>query len=420
MTKPETPATGCQCGCFAPTRGGSYLPGHDARHVSVLASYVQAGTHTPEQALSVFRDARPALHNKLVQRLIKMNWVYDADARTWALESTPAPAAPAARPAKEKAPRRAAAKLEIVISEVAAREFGHSGKSIGMVVRLSGHYTIEGREVVRFGQTYREICDTCYGVGYRPEYSHIDDGICYPCRGAGTLQVFGEGTALELARKLRDRAVAAERREAKRTAAWEKAKADHVVWLAERPEVQGWVAQFGSLLNMCEHEATEEARAQYRECYREECIARQEQIRRDHDIQLLEIAAQASIRVISDAQVDFLRKLVAQHAVRVAAREAKAVRVAAQEWVGAVGDKITVTGTLAEPKHFDSEIGYGRTSTSTLYKLTTEEGNVVTWFRTGYHTPATGETITLTATVKKLAESERFGKETQVTRGKIA
>lgn len=53
MTKATATQTkspnGCTCGCGLPVKG-FYKQGHDAKHVSVLLSYVTAGTHTVDEA----------------------------------------------------------------------------------------------------------------------------------------------------------------------------------------------------------------------------------------------------------------------------------------------------------------------------------------------------------------------------------
>ena len=71
----------CTCGCGGITKGGRYLPGHDAKHVAWQASQVAVGTLTPKQALRELPT--PALHNKLAARLRKTGWVYDAETGTW-------------------------------------------------------------------------------------------------------------------------------------------------------------------------------------------------------------------------------------------------------------------------------------------------------------------------------------------------
>lgn len=75
QVKPRTPrgegkpSTGkCLC-CDEPTKGGLFLPGHDARLVSTLARDVKAGTTTPEDARAVLSRASDALRAKLEKRL---------------------------------------------------------------------------------------------------------------------------------------------------------------------------------------------------------------------------------------------------------------------------------------------------------------------------------------------------------------
>lgn len=42
----------CSCGCGSATKGGQYLPGHDARHASAVAAEIVAGAD-PHQAVTV-------------------------------------------------------------------------------------------------------------------------------------------------------------------------------------------------------------------------------------------------------------------------------------------------------------------------------------------------------------------------------
>ena len=46
-------ANQCLCGCTLGTKGGSYLPGHDARHASQVAKALAAGTMNVEQAAAI-------------------------------------------------------------------------------------------------------------------------------------------------------------------------------------------------------------------------------------------------------------------------------------------------------------------------------------------------------------------------------
>lgn len=292
------------------------------------------------------------------------------------------------------------AKLEIQITEVGPRKWGYNGQNKGTLVLLSGHPHIEGREIARFGTTYREICDTCQGTGFRPEYAGIHGGQCYYCTGSGLGKVAGTGTALELARKLRTRAQAADRRAAKRAEKQAQAATDYVNWLAANPEVREIADRFGHLDN-CEHGG---------DCQHDACWTRRQANRRSHAPLLLELASYAAHRVITDKQVDLLIQLVIDHAERVAAREATE-----RKWLGAEKEKVAVTGTLGKPYHSESDWG-----TSTLYKVTTADGDVASWWRPGFHEYEAGTTVTLTGTVKKLRETEAHGKETQLTRCKVS
>jgi len=312
---------------------------------------------------------------------------------------------------------KTATRLKVEITEVGPRSFGYNGRARGMVVRLSGHPTIEGREVVRFNGVCREICETCHGSGFRPEYAGIFGGQCFYCTATGLGAVFGKGSALELARKLRNRAQATERREAKRAAEVERKNAEraigHEVWKAANSHLAGIVAEYGRFV-ACEHWSLTSG-----PCYREVC----EEARRDAEEiyypELIHTAYTAMWRALDTQETARLAELAAMQEERTAKRLAAQERTAAKRWIGAEGAKVTVTGTLAKPFHLESTFGY-RTTTSTLYKLTTPDGDVVTWFRTGFHTFEAGETVTLTGTVKALKETEKYGKETQLTRCKIS
>lgn len=59
----------CRC-CGEPTKGGTFLPGHDARYISSLARDVELGCLDKEAALSAVND-KPALMAKLERKLSK-------------------------------------------------------------------------------------------------------------------------------------------------------------------------------------------------------------------------------------------------------------------------------------------------------------------------------------------------------------
>lgn len=68
------------------TRGGKYLPGHDAKHVANLRADVRCG-YSVSEAFGQLKGS-PHLHNKLAQGLRRDGWTYDYEADTW---SAPTP-----------------------------------------------------------------------------------------------------------------------------------------------------------------------------------------------------------------------------------------------------------------------------------------------------------------------------------------
>lgn len=65
----KRPAGGreCGCGCDGWTKGGRYLPGHDARHLARLLRYVRAGAMRRDRALALLAES-PHLRAKLAAR----------------------------------------------------------------------------------------------------------------------------------------------------------------------------------------------------------------------------------------------------------------------------------------------------------------------------------------------------------------
>lgn len=83
MATTETPAPRlCRCLCGRDIKPGRYyLPGHDARHVAVLVSYVRAGFYSVERASSELPT--PALHNKMVGQLRRLGYTYGPIWNRW-------------------------------------------------------------------------------------------------------------------------------------------------------------------------------------------------------------------------------------------------------------------------------------------------------------------------------------------------
>lgn len=115
---------------------------------------------------------------------------------------------------------------------------------------------------------------------------------------------------------------------------------------------------------------------------------------------------------LSEAQVAGVLKALDRAAEREARRaERKAVDMRS-EHLGEVGDKIEIEGHLEYTTH-----GRGQYN-STLYKVRTDDGNFVVWWRSGYYTPERGARIALAGTVKRHDEYQGV-KQTVMTRCKV-
>ena len=303
--------------------------------------------------------------------------------------------------------------LELIAHRV---EFGTTtARSTGSLYRIVDSLdVIGGREIAKFGTTFRELCAACEGTGYRPGYGFSDSGRCWPCNYSGLGRKVGSGTLEELAkvltRRVKDAARRAARRNAEANAKAAAAEAALGDWKAANPELAAASLKYVAL-GFCSHTLPGGV-----PCREDRCIGEAYYtIRETHSDTLFALAWTATWRALDARETADFAFEVERQAKRDAAREAKAAQAAAKVWLGAEGQKLTVTGTLAAPYRSENEWG-----TSTLYKLTTADGNVVTWWRSGWFDFEAGETVTLTGTVKKLVESEKYGKETQLTRCKVS
>jgi len=274
---------------------------------------------------------------------------------------------------------------------------------------------LEGFYIAQFAQGFYGLCAACDGTGYRPGYGFSDSGRCWPCNYSCLAKKVGEGSLEELVKVLTRRAKDKARRDAARKAKLDaetaKAEAALGAWSATHPELAEAAVKFVAL-GFCSHMSPGSA-----PCHEDRCLYSEAHyaIRETHADSLFALAWTATWRALDERETADFAFEVERQAKRDAARVAREAANAAKKWLGAVGEKLTVTGTLGKVFHFEG--GYG---TSTLYKVTTAEGDVVTWFRSGYYTPEEGITVTLTGTVKKLAETEKYGKETQLTRCKVS
>ena len=71
---PASKATYCIC-CNAPTRGGKFLPGHDARYASVLLQQFRSGEVDQRATLFAASTISDAFHTKVARNLAKVHKV---------------------------------------------------------------------------------------------------------------------------------------------------------------------------------------------------------------------------------------------------------------------------------------------------------------------------------------------------------
>lgn len=71
----------CLHGCGVRTKGGRYLPGHDAKHVAWLLEEVRLGVTTADAAIT--QMPTPNMHNKMVRALRKLGYRWNSADRVW-------------------------------------------------------------------------------------------------------------------------------------------------------------------------------------------------------------------------------------------------------------------------------------------------------------------------------------------------
>lgn len=265
--------------------------------------------------------------------------------------------------------------------------FGLAGRRhTGDIVRVLDTFTMARFALRDGGHTYREICDTCNGTGFRREYAGLYNGECFPCRGQGFGRQIGTGTPLDLVRAMRRRINDQARRDKARQNAQQARRDEHAIWLDDNPQLADILAHVRAVLDADPSDST---------------FSR---LMRD-------LACRGEHSVLKPGQCELAWTMFAEGVQTRARRQAAAAR---REWLGGKGDKVTFTGTLVYTTHASNDFG-----TSTLYLLTGEDGNRVKWWRSGYWNPELGDTYTVSGTVKDLVTDSTYGKCTVITRGKI-
>jgi hypothetical protein len=270
--------------------------------------------------------------------------------------------------------------------------FGHSpGRmSTGDLVMLLGLY-----QAARFSNrdasqaVYRQICWKCNGSGFLSYYAGIYSGVCFPCNGVGLGKLVSQGSPEDVVKVLRSREAAKARRAAKKQAEQQAKAVEHATWAAAHLELVTQAAQVKASVDA------------------EEGI---------FGPLLLKLADQAGHTPLSAAQATLFSQLYQED---LATQAAKAAATRARRWLGEKGDKITVTGKVVYTRHDFFEVrGYDRSSTVMI--LVDADGNSVEWRRSGYYEIERWTVLTVTAKVKDLKETAKYGKCTVIFHGKLS
>jgi hypothetical protein len=116
--------------------------------------------------------------------------------------------------------------------------------------------------------------------------------------------------------------------------------------------------------------------------------------------------------LLASAPQAYLRSLE-----KAAEKKAQVAKTAGSEWVGAEKERITVKGTIEAIRYSENTFGY-TTTTTTIYTILSEEGNLFTWFSSnGALGDEAGVAVNLVGTVKK-HEEFNGSKRTVITRCK--
>lgn len=232
------------------------------------------------------------------------------------------------------------------------------------------------------GDEWLQGCGNCeQDSGYKPHYSHIFDGVCFQCGGAGIFRMAGTETGMK--RIIRARVSSRKSRHGAMERAAERDRAALTKWRHEH-------------LNL----ASDLAR-----------------IRADRDMQgvLSRMALQAERAPLTRRQEEYTIRLLALRAWE----EAHPVRDVTVTFAGHVGDTVTMTGTVTVTHSCPSE-RFDRADTM-LIVIDVDLADVRHILKT--QTAAKwafdvhkGDSITITGTIKDCKDDPNFGKQTILTR----
>lgn len=281
---------------------------------------------------------------------------------------------------------------------------------------------METRTLIRTdknGTAYYNVvypCFACRGTGYRPEYTHVEGGVCFECGGSGrcerTEKVYTE-------EYLQHKADLAERREERRRAAWT---------VEGALEKMGYGEMIGVVTDTEGHTfygADFEWLTKIAGCkYEKGCSG----LLCDASRSVIEHAALPDTPKYLVVPVKWDELLEADYERCELRWKEKGARTAVKNhtysfppcpkfesnFVGAVGDKVNMTLRLARVSGFESCFGY-----TSVYTFEDDRHNKIVW-KTGKSIGhEVGDVITVSGTIKEHNEY-RGEKQTVLTRCKVA
>jgi hypothetical protein len=250
--------------------------------------------------------------------------------------------------------------------------------------------TVNADDFVLVGKNLWTLCYRCSPtLSGSVSWSSLDASVCWGCGGSGVHKKVGTvEEAVKVARKREQGRASRERAKARRAAAEAEA---FKVWAAGHEQLVATLAPQGKAY-----------------AFGEECWVRGA---------LCDFALRVFHgKALSDKQVAYAEALVAEQ--QEAAVEAAAV-AAKQHYVGEVGAKVTVTGTVVVAYFLEAQ-NYGWAS-RTLFVVEgtgADEGATVKWVTSAAVDMGRGDEVELTATVKAHEQYEGTP-QTVVTRAKV-
>ena len=276
--------------------------------------------------------------------------------------------------------------------------FGHP-QTYGGTPPTGTWVTIEGEAFIEYRGALYTVCGWCDPAhpGVKGWYGHVDAGVCYQCLGSGIRKRVGpvEEAVKIVRRRQRDRARRAAKAEARIAAAAAEAEA----WRAAHPELAARLAAIAD-------EAGESETATYA-------------VYETYGDFLVGLAQQSQFRPLSEAQAEAVAEALARHEEQAAAQVAK---VEQSRYLGATGEKVTVSGQVVVRSTHEVQAGY---STRLALLLVIDgvgefHGVHVKTFGSGQSLweVGRGDMVTITGTVKDHAEYEGV-RQTVLTRAKV-